>query len=227
MRAISNDSSWRVGLVVLGLCCPGFAADPPAAGPHRSNYQLELEIATKEGPPQRYKVVTAGERVHASFLTPGTPGEEVEAPIILNFDAELEPLEPNTVWVRNFTTGQHVPVVTGTTRSGVPGPAREARGFDSGAGRDAAGDIPGERPRSVERRRPREAGDVAEPPVAEGPSPARNVGRTFPGSFGPMRQVQYMDIGTMSSVVLTLGKPVVVSESPTQRVTLTVRKLDN
>ena len=36
-----------------------------------------------------------------------------------------------------------------------------------------------------------------------------------------------MDVGTMSSAVLTLGKPILISEDVTQRVMLTVRRLDD
>jgi hypothetical protein len=215
-----------VGLAVVGLSGPGLAADPLSGQPPRSNYQIEIEIAPKDGTPHRIKVVTAGERVHASFLAPGAAGEENEAPTIFKFEAEFEMLESNRIWVRNFNLGQHVPIVTGTTRSGVAGPVREPRTFDPAAGPDAPTGVPGDRPRGVERRRLREPVDGADPQFAEAP-PAARYPRVFPGPAAQIRQVQYMDVGTMSSVVLTLGKPLVVTEDATQRVMLTFRKLDD
>lgn len=215
------------GLAVAGLSCPGFAAEPLSGQPPRSNYQIEIEVTPKDGTPHRLKVVTAGERVHASFLAPAAGGEENEAPTIFKFEAEFELLESNRVWLRTFNLGQHVPVVTGTTRSGVAGPPREPRGFDPATGPEAPTGAPGDRPRTVERRRVREPVDGADPQAAEAPPPARNTPRLFSGPAAQIRQVQYMDVGTMSSAVLTLGKPILISEDVTQRVMLTVRKLDD
>ena len=223
MKFTRMHSFLGAGLSAVGLACPGLAADPLAGQPPRSNYQIEIEVTPKDGTPHRLKVVTAGERVHASFLAPAVGGEENEAPTIFKFEAELELLESNRVWLRTFNLGQHVPVVTGTTRSGVAGPVREGRAFDPVTGPDAPTGVPGDRPRTG--RRVREPVDGADPQGGDAPPAARNASRMFPGP-AQIRQVQYMDVGTMSSVVLTLGKPIVVSEDATQRVMLTVRRLD-
>ena len=178
------------GLAVAGLSSPGLAAEPLSGQPPRSNYQIEIEVTPKDGTPHRLKVVTAGERVHASFLGPAGGGEENEAPTIFKFEAEFELLESNRVWLRTFNLGQHVPVVMGTTRSGFGGGMRDARAFDPTAGPDAPAGAPGDRPRTVERRRVREPVDGADPQAAEGPPPARNTPRLFSGPPAQIRQVQ-------------------------------------
>jgi hypothetical protein len=227
MKSISRLLCRGLGLAMVGLGCPGLAADPAPAEPSQPNYEFELQITPKDGSPQRYKVITAGERFQASYLAQGASVDEAEAPTILKFEAEFETLEPSKVWVRHFSVGQHVPVVTGTTRSGVVGPAREARALDAGAGPDAATGMPGERPRVADRRRVREPGEGADPQFGDGAPAGRGTSRGFGGPVGQIRQVQYMDVGLVSSVMLTFGKPVVVVEDSAQRIALTVRKLEN
>jgi hypothetical protein len=214
------------GLAMASLGCASFAAEPPPADALRVNYQIEVEIAPNDGPPLRFKIVTLGERVRANYVLPQAQAGDVETPSVVNFEAEMEPLTADKVWLRNFHLGQHMPFVTGMTRSAAGVPAREPRLVEPGVAPEA-GAAPGERPRVVERRRVRDADEVPDAPPGDAQPGPRGAVRGFAGPGGMMRQVQSMDTGTMSSAILTVGKPLTVIESPTQRVTFTVRKLDN
>lgn len=223
MKAKCYSLLGGVGVAAFGLCLLGDAAEPLSFEAAEYNYQLDLQVLPKGETAQHYKAVTAGGRIKASFLASGASLDGGDAPTILRFEAELEPVETNKILLRNFTFGQQVPLVTAARTVGA---AREVRGVDALAENEAPG-APGDRFRSQGRRRVNAPNQDADPQAPDGPPSPRIPSRGFGGPSGQIRSVMYQDIGAASSVVLTLGKPVLVIEDPTQRVSLTLRKLED
>lgn len=204
----------------MGLAGMELAAQPAPPETLPANYQFEIELAPKEGPPRLFKVVTAGEWVRAGFVVPPGAGDEAD-PGMLRFEAELQVMAPEKLWIRNLTLAHQLPPARRLVPPGQAGPPAELRNEPAGPGGG-----PVDRPRLVERRRGREAAEGLEAPPGE-PEPVRRniVGpREAPG--GVVRQMPPVESVINTSVLLTAGQPLVLREDPTGRVTLTIRRLE-
>lgn len=213
-------------MMIAAVAAPGFspAADSPSAGRPLSNYRIEIEIKSADGPPRHYALATTGGRVEGSWVAPGMDLGPAEAPGILKFAADVQEAGPDQLWLRDVRLGQSVPIVTGV-RPGMPVAARAFNENRRGAERPFGGI---ERPNRVERRPAREeAASQETPPGDEPPSPpVASPGRPMAPTMAPIRSITYQDVGTISSVVLRLGKPLVVSEDDSQRVILTAKRVE-
>lgn len=208
------------GLAALGLVGIQTAAQPAPQEVLPANYQFEIELGSKDGPTRLFKVVTAGEWVRAGFVVPpATPGES--DPSMLRLEAELQVMSPDKLWVRNLTLAHQLPPSRHAVRPVLAPPLAEPGGEPGASGGGAI-----ERPRPMERRRVRETAEGAEPAPGQPEAPRRLVAgpREAPGPI--VREMPPLESVVNTSVLLTVGQPLVLREDPMGRVTLTVRRLD-
>ena len=208
------------GLLAVGIWDVGWSAEPAGPEPFPVNYQLEIELAPKEGTARLFKVVTTGERVRGGFVVPATSDQNSE-PVTLNFEAEFEALSAEKVWVRNFVLGYHMGVARRVVRPEPGGPMPELRTEPPGPAGPG-----GERARLMDRRRLRDAGQPVEPLPGELEPGGRDMPRRPEGPAALFREMQPMESMLNSSVLLTVGQPLVVREDPTGWVSLTIRRLE-
>lgn len=196
------------------------AAQPAPQEAFPANYQVEIELAPNEGPARLFRVVTAGEWVRAGFVVPPEAADEAE-PTVLRFEAELQVMSPQKVWVRNLTLAHQLPPARRMGRAVPARPAAEPRREPRGPGGG-----PVERPQLLERRRPGEGAEGVEAPLAEPEVARRNLvaPREAPGFV--VREMPPLESVINTSVLLTVGQPLVLREDPTGRVSLTLRRLD-
>jgi hypothetical protein len=163
--------------------------------------------------------VGAGGRIEKRFLMAAERFGDTEVPVTLSFHAQFEPQEDEKVWVQTLSISQTVPYVTGVVSlpdAGMrpSGPPQAIPSRRTGRNQPAPPE-PEERSRPAERRMEREANRPA--PSRPPASPAAPLTRY---------SIQQTSVGLQSSVVLTLGKPMVLSEDNQSRTTLTVRKVE-
>jgi hypothetical protein len=212
-------------LIVAAVSPSSPAAEALLERPPLSNYRIEIGIESRDGPPRRCAIVTTGGTVEGSWVAPGVDLGPTEAPSILKFTAEVEVVGTDRLWLRKVRVGQQVPIVTGF-RTAMPATTRTFGG-DRRGGERPAGQF--ERPGRSERRPATEEAEVPETQPGDEPPPPPVAGpalRSAPAPFAQTRSVTYQDVGTISSVVLVIGKPIVVSEDDTQRVILTAKRVD-
>lgn len=220
MRTCFSSVALGATVVGFGLAQVQTPAQPAPQEVLPANYQFEIELAPKEGPARLFKVVTAGEWVRAGFVVPPGGGDELE-PSMLRFEAELQVMSADRVWVRNLTLAHQLPGIRRMGRPAPAGPLAEMRGEPGGPGGG-----PAERPRLVERRRAREGAEAIEAPPGEPEGPRRNVigPREAPGLV--VREMPPLESVINTSVLLTVGQSLVLREDPTGRISVTLRRLE-
>ena len=198
-----------VAPLALALCWPGLAAEAPRSDAPKWNYQLKIQIAPKDGEAFEFKIVTAGSKVRRQFAVRGPMINEAEVPSTIDLTATIEVVGDNKVWLRDFFLGQTIPYVTGSypapgMAAAEPKPALVAR-TPEGVVRP---------PKEGGRPSP---GTLAQPEAVK-PAPTMMAPRFY-------NQYQQMQVGTTTSLLLTLDKPVLLSEDNREKVTVTVTRL--
>lgn len=195
------------------------AQTPPPANWPKHNYRLECLMTGVDGQSKLFSLTTCGGPVRGEFMAPGPVLNGNEVPATVQLDATLEVVSENQVWLRQLFVGQTIPYVTGSYGY-QPQPARAIAPVAPPVVEDPL-------PPPPTAPKPPAAPGTATPSAApRQPAVRKAPPATTPAApVAPPAYVQYqqMKVGLTSTVVLTVDKPLVISEDANNKVTLTLR----